>query len=126
LFTTPFTELLQVLRRLGCPVILTELLLLMYRFIFILISTATDLWIAQQSRNGYRTQRRWIYSLSLLIRQLFQKTMEHYQQFVLSTAARGFNGEFRVWSSRRDRASLRYAAEASFGCLVLVIANFLV
>ena len=70
------------MRRLGCPVILTELLPLMYRFIFILISTATDLWIAQQSRNGYRTRQQWIYSLSLLIRQLFQKTMEHYQQFV--------------------------------------------
>ena len=46
LFTTPFTELLQVLRRLGCPVVLTELLLLMYRFIFILLSTARELWMA--------------------------------------------------------------------------------
>ncbi|VEP11444.1 Cobalt ECF transporter T component CbiQ [Hyella patelloides LEGE 07179] len=125
LFTTPFTELLQVLRRIGCPVVLTELLLLMYRFIFLLLSTARELWIAQQSRNGYRTRQRWIYSLSLLIRQLFQKTMKHYQQFVLSTAARGFNGQFRVWSSQSYQASQRYTLEASLGCLVLVIGNFL-
>lgn len=123
LFTTPFTELLQVLRRIGCPVILTELLLLMYRFIFILLSTARELWIAQQSRNGYRTRQRWIYSLSLLVSQLFNKTLEHYRQFVLSTAARGFNGEFRVWSSQHYRPSQRYAIEAIIGCVVLLIWN---
>ncbi len=124
LFTTPLTELLQVLRRLGCPVVLTELLLLMYRFIFILLSTASEIWIAQQSRNGYRTRQRWIYSLSLLTRQLFQKTMEHYRQFILSTAARGFNGEFRVWSSQCYCPSPRYALEASIGCVVLAILSF--
>ncbi len=123
LFTTPFTELLQVLRRLGCPVVLTELLLLMYRFIFIFLSTARELWIAQQSRNGYCTSQRWIYSLSLLIGQLFQKTMQHYQQLVLSTAARGFNGSFRVWSSQNYHPNQRYAIEASLGCLALTVWN---
>ena len=123
LFTTPFTELLQVLRRLGCPVVLTELLLLMYRFIFILLSTARELWIAQQSRNGYCTRQRWIYSLSLLVSQLLQKTLAHYRQFVLSTAARGFNGEFRVWSSQNYQPNQRYAIEAGLGCLALTVWN---
>lgn len=121
LFTTPFTELLQVLRRIGCPVILTELMLLMYRFIFILLTTAGELWVSQHSRNGYRTRKRWFYSLSLLISQLFQKTMEHYRQFVLSTAARGFNGEFRVWSSQKYYPSQRYIFEAVLGCFILII-----
>jgi cobalt/nickel transport system permease protein len=121
LFTTPFTEILQVLRQIKCPTILTELTLLMYRFIFILLSTASDLWIAQHSRNGYRTSKRWFYSLSLLISQLFRKTMENYQQFVLSTAARGFNGEFRVYSSQQYQPSRRYVIEASLGCLILIL-----
>jgi cobalt/nickel transport system permease protein len=125
LFTTPFTELLQVLRRVGCPVILTELLLLMYRFVFILLSTAGELWVAQKSRNGYRSRERWIYSLSLLISQLFYKTMEHYRQFVLSTAARGFNGAFRVWCSQDYRPSKRYSVEAIGGCVVLIVLSFL-
>ncbi|GFE69735.1 cobalt ECF transporter T component CbiQ [Chroococcus sp. FPU101] len=121
LFTTPFTETLQVLRRIGCPVILTELMLLMYRFIFILLSTASELWVAQQSRNGYRTKKRWFYSLSLLISQLFQKTMEYYRKFVLSTAARGFNGEFRVWSSQKYYLPKRYLFEGILGCFMLII-----
>ena len=123
LLTTPFTEVLQVMRQMRCPEVLTELLLLMYRFIFILLSTAHDLWVAQQSRNGYRTYRRWFYSLSLLVSQLFRKTMENYQQFVLSTAARGFNGTFRVWSPQRYRSSRRYTIEASLGCLFLLLLN---
>lgn len=121
LLTTPFTEILQVMRRVKCPEILTELLLLMYRFIFILLSTASELWTAQQSRNGYRTYQRWFYSLSLLVSQLFRKTMENYQQFVLSTAARGFNGTFRVWSPQRYQRSRRYTIEASFGCFLLLL-----
>jgi cobalt/nickel transport system permease protein len=123
LLTTPFAEILQALRRMKCPAILTELMLLMYRFIFILLSTANELWIAQHSRNGYRSTRRWFYSLSLLISQLFRKTMENYQQFKLSTAARGFNGEFRVYSLQQYRPSLRYAIEASLGCLLLLLIN---
>lgn len=123
LLTTPFTEILQVLRRMNCPAILTELMLLMYRFILILLSTANDLWVAQQSRNGYRSIQRWFYSLSLLISQLFHKTLENYQQFVLSTAARGFNGEFRVYAPNQYRPSLRYTIEASLGCLILLLVS---
>ncbi len=124
LFTTPLTEILQVLRRLGFPVILTELLLLMYRFIGILLSSASEIWNAQQSRNGYSNHKRWLYSLSLLITQLFQKTMIHYRQLILTTASRGFNGELRVWSSQNYHPSQRYLIEATLGYLVLIILNF--
>ena len=37
MLTVPFTEILQTLRWLRFPVLLTDLLLLMYRFIFILL-----------------------------------------------------------------------------------------
>jgi cobalt/nickel transport system permease protein len=121
ILTVPFTELLATLRRLGLPSILADLLLLMYRFIFILLSTASELWLAQQSRNGYRTRQRWIFSLSLLITQLFHKTMAQYHQFLLSTAARGFNGEFRVWSAQRYQVSKRYMVEACLGCGLLAV-----
>ena len=41
LLTIPFTEILQLLNQWGCPSLITELLLLMYRFIFVLTQTAT-------------------------------------------------------------------------------------
>lgn len=120
MLTIPFTDLLQILRKVGLPVLITDLLLLMYRFIFVLLNTASELWIAQQSRSGYRTFSLSITSLSLLIGQLFQRTIEKYRQISLSLESRGFNGEFQVWHSYHYHLSKRYAIEAIMGCLILL------
>jgi cobalt/nickel transport system permease protein len=120
MLTIPFTELLQTLCHLGIPSLLTDLLLLMYRFIFVLLNTANELWIAQQSRGGYRTFRIGMKSLALLIGQLLKRTLENYHQISLSLASRGFNGEFRVWHPHRYYPSKRYAVEAILGCAILI------
>jgi cobalt/nickel transport system permease protein len=126
LLTVPFSEILQVLRQMGCPALLTELLLLMYRFIFVLLRTAAELWVARESRNGNRSWRIAWGSLGLLISQLFITTFERYRQVSLTLASRGFTGEFRVWHRRRHyRLSRRYALEAFLGCLVLLSWEFL-
>ncbi len=116
MLTVPFVELLQILRRLGCPLLLTDLLLLMYRFIFTLLRTANELWTAQQSRNGYRTWKISMNSLGILVGQLLQRTLINYRQVSLSLASRGFTGEFRVWHSRHYSPSWRYSLEALLGC----------
>ncbi|MEA5515150.1 cobalt ECF transporter T component CbiQ [Nodularia sp. UHCC 0506] len=121
MLTIPFTELLQTLRRFGFPVILTDILLLMYRFIFVLLNTASQIWIAQKSRGGYSTFIIGIKSLSLLIGQLLRRTLENYRQVSLSLASRGFNGEFKVWYPHRYHLSQRYAIEAIIGYVVLII-----
>jgi cobalt/nickel transport system permease protein len=120
LLTVPFVAMLDILRRVGCPTLLTELLFLMYRFIFILLDTSRELWIAQQARGGYRTRRLWMRSVALLVSQLLQRTLLNYQQVSLGLAARGFNGEFRVWHSRSYQPMRRYTWEAAIGCTILV------
>jgi cobalt/nickel transport system permease protein len=120
MLTIPFTELLQVLRRVGFPVLLTDLLLLMYRFIFILLNTSAELWIAQQARGGYCNFSIGMKSLALLIGQLLKRTLENYRQVSLSLASRGFNGEFKVWHPHRYHLSKRYAIEAIIGCALLI------
>jgi cobalt/nickel transport system permease protein len=125
LLTVPFTEILQILRQLRCPELVTELLLLMYRFIFSLLAIADELWIAQNSRCGYRTWKRGMHSLGILIGQLLQRTLENYRQVSLSLASRGFNGKLRVWHSSPYKPSQRYIFEAVFGCTVLTLLNVL-
>jgi cobalt/nickel transport system permease protein len=120
LLTVPFVAGLDILRRCGCPPLLTELLFLMYRFIFILLDTAKELWIAQNARGGYRTRRLWMKSIALLVGQLLRRTLVNYQQVSLSLAARGFNGQLRVWHSRSYQPSRRYTLEAAIGCTILV------
>ena len=53
LYTVPFSEGLQVLRQLKVPPLLTDLLLLMYRFVFLFLKTAAELGLAQRARGGY-------------------------------------------------------------------------
>lgn len=125
LLTTPFTEVLQVLRRFRCPTLLIELLLLMYRFIFSLLSIADELWVAQNARSGYRTWRRGMHSLGILVGQLLQRTLENYHQVSLSLAARGFNGELHVWHSCTYKPSRRYTSEAAIGYTVLILLNLI-
>lgn len=120
LCTVPFIELLQTLRRLKVPVILTELLLLMYHFVFILLKTAYELGLAQQARGGYRTKGLAMRSVSLLIGQLMQRTLQGYHQFSMGVASRGFAGEFQVWTGPPMRYSKRYALEAILGCTCLL------
>ncbi|MFM2062638.1 MAG: cobalt transporter component CbiQ [Cyanobacteriota bacterium] len=121
MLTVPFTELLQTLRYLKFPAILTDLLLLMYRFIFILLKTANELWTAQNSRCGYRTWKIGMRSLAILIGQLLQRTLQQYHRFSLGLAARGMTEEFRVWHPQRYKLSKRYIIEAICGCLVLIV-----
>ena len=121
ILTVPFTEILSVLRRLGCPTLLTELMIMMYRFIFVLLKTAGELWTAQQSRGGYRTRKLWMKSLGLLIGQLLRRTLENYRQVSLTLNSRGFTGDFRVCHSRQYQPSRRYSFEALFGCTLLVM-----
>lgn len=120
MLTVPFSEILDILRRIGCPALLTDLLMLMYRFIFVLLQTARELWTAQQSRGGYRTRKLWMKSLGLLIGQLLRRTLENYRQVSLTLESRGFTGDFRVYHSRRYRPSSRYTLEALFGCTILL------
>lgn len=123
LLTVPFTEVLLILRRSRCPVLLTELLLLMYRFIFSLLSIADELWTAQNARSGYRTWRRGMHSLGILVGQLLQRSLFHYRQVSMSLAARGFDGNLRVWRSSSYKFSRRYTIEAVLGFSFLILLN---
>lgn len=124
LFTIPFTDLLQVLRQWRVPVLLIELLLLMYRFVFLFLDVVTELQRAQQARGGYRTRRRSLHSVGLLVSQLLVRSLQHYHQFSLAIAARGFNGTFQVHSIQPFTCSNRYAIEALIGCVSLVLLDF--
>jgi cobalt/nickel transport system permease protein len=123
--TIPAIDLATTAQKIGCPPILIELALLVYRFIFLLADTAQKIVTAQISRGGYRIGRLRIHSLNLLVRQLIQRTASRYQQLVLGATARGFQQEFRFWQPQSYEYSPRYARESIIGCIVLIIGEIL-
>jgi cobalt/nickel transport system permease protein len=123
--TVPAIELASTCQKIGCPPILIELSLLVYRFIFLLADTAQKIITAQVARGGYRSPQLKMNSLNLLVRQLIQRTASRYQQLILSVQSRGFQQEFRFWQPQIYQYSARYAREAVGGCLVLAIGEIL-
>ena len=77
--------------------------------------------LRKNSRCGYRTWRRGMQSLGILVGQLLQRSIFSYRQISLSLESRGFNGELRVWRSYPYQPSKRYTIEGTVGCAVLVI-----
>jgi cobalt/nickel transport system permease protein len=123
--TIPAIDLATTAQKIGCPPILIELALLVYRFIFLLADTAQKIVTAQISRGGYRINRLRMYSLNLLVRQLIQRTASRYQQLTLGVTARGFQQEFRFWQPQDYEYSPRYARESIIGCVVLIVVEIL-
>ncbi|MFP4009536.1 MAG: cobalt ECF transporter T component CbiQ [Spirulinaceae cyanobacterium] len=123
LLTTPFADILNLLKAWRFPAIIIELLALMYRFIFVLTDTVLELVTAQKSRLGYHNRRSQFRSLGIIISQLLWRTLENYRACYLGLISRGFNGELRFWSDREYQANPRYMVEAIAGyCCLLLLA----
>lgn len=86
--TTPVYELSQLLQKWRVPTIIIELMELMYRFIFLFLSSAKQLYTAEQARLGYHSLAASFRSLGLLIVSLFQSLFVRNEQLTLAMHAR--------------------------------------
>jgi cobalt/nickel transport system permease protein len=94
--TTPIIDLVPLLRRFGVPQLIVELMLLVYRLIFVFAERAVTGQQAQTARQGYSSLGRGIHSLGLLVASLFQRSLERARRLEIGLAARGFEGRLRV------------------------------
>jgi cobalt/nickel transport system permease protein len=112
---------MEILRRLGLPPLVLELMTFTYGFIFSFWEIVEDIARAQRARSGYSGWRRSLQSLSLLIGQLLQRSVATYRGLAMGLAARGFQGELRLVSCRTHRQSPRHQAEAVAGLTLLSV-----
>ena len=69
--TTPMTDLFNVMKRCRIPIELIDLMMIMYRYIFIAYEQAREIWQAQIMRLGYSRVKESIRSFSMLCGMLF-------------------------------------------------------
>ncbi|MCI5801746.1 MAG: cobalt ECF transporter T component CbiQ [Oscillospiraceae bacterium] len=94
--STPVTDILQVLQRLRCPTLLVELMLLTYRFIFVLAETAAAMTTAQQSRLGNRNFKTSVRSFGALGSMLFIRAVKRSARIYDAMESRCYDGKLRV------------------------------
>lgn len=118
--TVPVTQLIGVCRAWRVPGLVTDLMLLIYRFVFIVLAQYQDLDQAQTARGSQQTWLSQWRSLTLLGGQLLIRSLQYYQSFRLGLASRGFTGELRFCSGQVWQPSWRYGLESILGVAVLV------
>ena len=104
--TTPMVDITDQLRKWRVPQLFIELMVLMYRFIFVFIETAQAMYIAQNARLGYSNWRRSLHSVGMLAANLYLRSQTRAAALFTALTARGYTGELRVltaqpvWSRR--------------------------
>jgi cobalt/nickel transport system permease protein len=99
--TTPASDLVQGLRRLGLPAEVAEVALTTYRLLFVLLDTASAIHASQEARLGTTGWRRRIRSTGLLAGALLPRALDRAHRLELGLAARGFDGSLRTLAPHR-------------------------
>jgi cobalt/nickel transport system permease protein len=99
--TTPLVDLLELFRRWRVPVILVDIMVVVYRFIFVLLESLDRMYMAQDSRLGYNTSYfRAMNSAALLGSRLFIDAFQRSRRLQTALDSRGYDGgDLRVLPS---------------------------
>ena len=93
---TTMPDLLILLRKMKCPQVLMELMLLIYRFIFVLLDSAHAIFTAQHSRLGYRNYKTSLQSFGMLGADLFARSIKRSGALYDAMEARCYDGKIQV------------------------------
>jgi cobalt/nickel transport system permease protein len=88
--TTPFNEVLRVLRRVRVPALLVTTLALMYRYLFVLADERERMRRARASRSFARGRRFTWHTLATVAGQLFIRASERAERIYDAMCARGW------------------------------------
>lgn len=90
--TTPMTDLFNVMKRMRIPIELIDMMMIVYRYIFIFYAIAVEIWQAQVMRLGYSRPRESIRSFSMLCGMLFITSWNAGEDLIHAMDCRCYNG----------------------------------
>lgn len=115
ILTTPMPDLLALLRRVGAPELLLDLMVLCYRMLFVLRQAWDEGVTAQSARLGFRSARHAWRSTGLLVGQTAVQVWQRAAALQMAAEARAYQGTLRFLPrafphARRDTACAALAA----------------
>lgn len=113
ILTVPMGDLLPLAQRVRSLRPVTEVALLIYRFLFLFDRTRQSIWLAQASRLGYGNLRLSYRSLGMLTAALLGRVLDRASRLETGLAARGYGGELRVLPVQRPLSAPAFAAIAA-------------
>ena len=99
--TTPMTSIFTAFRQYRIPEIIIELMMIIYRTIFILMDQVVQIYTAQVMRLGYSTIKESIHSCASLCGAAFIASWNAGEDLVQAMDARCYSGKFAVLGENR-------------------------
>ena len=99
--TTPMTDIFIVLRQSRIPEVVIDLMMIIYRTIFILMDQVIQIYNAQLMRLGYSTWRESIHSFASLCGAAFIASWDAGEDLIRAMDARCYDGKFALLGENR-------------------------
>jgi cobalt/nickel transport system permease protein len=99
--TTPMTDIFIVFRQCRLPEVVIDLMMIIYRTIFILMDQVIQIYNAQIMRLGYSTWRESIHSFSSLCGAAFIASWDAGEDLIRAMDARCYEGKFALLGDNR-------------------------
>jgi cobalt/nickel transport system permease protein len=94
--TTPITELFSILELVKIPKIVLEIAMLMYRYIFVFLGEAINMYRSQETRLGYSSLKMSFKSLGMLCSNLFIKAWIKGEHTYIAMESRCYDGTIKT------------------------------
>lgn len=120
--TTPILDMIAMLKKLKVPDILIDLMLLIYRQLFVIMNTAARIYVAQNSRLGYGTFTSGLNSLGRLVSYLIVQSFSNAERLYTALVSRGYEGNLRVLERNYQLSIKNITLIMSIDTALLVIA----
>ncbi|MCR8745646.1 cobalt ECF transporter T component CbiQ [Romboutsia lituseburensis] len=96
ILTTPFNQIIFLLKKLHISDTVIELSMLVYRFIFIFLEEVSDIRKSQQLRFGYINLKTSYNSVGILGNMLFKRMMKRYDEMCISLDIKLYDSKFHI------------------------------
>lgn len=99
ILTTPMNRIFTLFHDLHVPQTITDLAILMYRYIFLFLDVTSTMYNSQKTRLGYHSYMSWMNCLASLAGMVFIRTLEQGEVSYNALASRGYNGRLNMVKS---------------------------
>ncbi|HQB99492.1 MAG TPA: cobalt ECF transporter T component CbiQ [Methanospirillum sp.] len=91
--TTPMTDLFGIMKKLKIPELFIDLSMIIYRYIFIFMEKASQIYLAQKMRLGYTRPGEAVRSYSMLFGSIFITSWDAGEDLINAMDGRCYNGK---------------------------------
>lgn len=120
--TTSMLDILSVMKKLHCPKIMIELMMLIYRYIFVVLDMAAAITTSQNCRLGNKDFMTELRSVGQMLAVLLVRSLKKSGALFDSMESRCYDGEIKVLSECYPVDAREAAGVAGFLILMLAIA----